>query len=97
MEDTIENVAKRLTNLEVTVARGFHDAELRDSALSRKIDVNAEALRGDIRTVLDAVGSLADEMRRTNDSMRQEHAADRAVLSLTLQQHAKRIHELEGK
>ena len=123
MEDSVDQVSKRLADLEATVAKGFyensaqfkgmnaqfekvdaqfkavdarfHEAELRDIALSRKIDVTADALRGDIRTVLDAVGSLADEMRRTTDSIRKEHAADRAVLTTALEQHAGRLHALE--
>ena len=88
MPETLADVSERLTRLEVTVAEGFHDArsrfhdaELRDMALSRKIDVNTESLRSDLRTVLDAVASLGDEMRRTTDAIRQEHAADRTVLT----------------
>lgn len=64
MAETIDNVSDRLTNLEVTVAQGFHDNELRDLNLSRKIDVATEALRTDMRTVMDAVTSLGEEMRR---------------------------------
>lgn len=104
MADTIDNVSERLTALEVTVAKGFvenerqfHEAELRDIALNRKIDVNTESLRGDIRTVLDAVGSLADEMRRTTSSIREEHAADRKILTLAIEQHATRLFDLEQK
>ena len=95
MAETLEKVGERLTRLEVTVAQGFHDSEMRDSALSNKIDVNTEALRSDLQTVLNAVDSLADELRRTTESIRKEHAADRAVLTLALQQHARRLHDLE--
>lgn len=102
MEDTVDKVAERLAQLEVTVAKGFHetasrfqDAELRDLALSRKIDVATEALRGDLRTVLDSVASLGGEMRRTTDAIRKEHAADRAVLTTAVEQHARRLHALE--
>ena len=97
MAETLDKVEERLTRLEVTVAQGFHDAEARDSALSNKIDVNTEALRSDLHTVLNAVDSLADELRRTTDSIRREHAADRKVLTLTLQQHARRLHDLESR
>lgn len=102
MTETLDKVSERLTSLEVAVADGivenkrrFHEAELRDIALSRKIDVNTESLRGEIRTVLDAVGSLADEMRRTTDSIRAEHAADRKILTLAIGQHATRLFALE--
>jgi DNA-binding ferritin-like protein len=96
MPETIDKVSERLARLEVTVAQGFRDCEARDAALSEKIDVNTESLRDDIRTVLDAVGSLADELRRTADSIRNEHAADRKLVTVALQQHAKRIHDLEA-
>ena len=96
-DETLDNVAERLVLLEVTVAQGFHDEELRELSLNRMIDVTAEALRSDIRNVLDAVTSLGVEMRRTTDMIRKEHAADRAVHTLALEQHARRLHDLEGK
>ena len=102
MDETIDKVAERLTQLEVSVAEGFHDAkarfhdaELRDSALSRKIDVNTDALRGDIQTVLEAVGELAEELRRTTTSIRKEHAADRDIFRLAIEQHSRRLNALE--
>ena len=95
MAETLDKVSERLTQLEVTVAQGFHDAEMRDLTLSRKIDVTTESLRDEIRTVADAVASLGNEMRRTVDAVRNDHAADRAVLTVTLQQHARRLHEIE--
>ena len=94
MADTVEQVAARLAQLEVTVAQGFHDMELRFSAMSRKIDVNVEALRGDIQTVAETVTALTSEMRRTTDAMRAEHAADREVLRQSLLNHAERLHSL---
>ena len=96
-DETLDKVSERLVRLEVTVAQGFHDAELRDLSLNRKIDVTTEALRSDIRNVLDAVTSLGDEMRRTTDIIRKEHAADRAVHTLALEQDARRLHDLESK
>jgi DNA-binding ferritin-like protein len=84
MADTVDKVAERLAHLEVTVAQGFHDAELRDINLSRKVDVVSESLRSDIRTVAEAVTTLGNEMRRTTDAIRQEHAADRAVLTTAI-------------
>jgi hypothetical protein len=103
-DETLDQISERLVRLEVTFARGFHeaksrfhDAELRDLTLSRKIDVNTESLRSDVRMVLDAVASLGDEMRRTTDAIRQEHAADRAVHGLALEEHARRLHDLGSK
>ena len=95
MADTVEHVAARLAQLEVTVAQGFHDIELRFSAMSRKIDVNVEALRGDIQTVVEVVTALTNEMRRTTEAMRSEHAADREILRLSLLNQGERLHSLE--
>ena len=96
MEVTLDKVAERLTRLEVTVAQGFHDAEQRDLALARKIDIHTEAIRADLRAVIGAMSAAAEESRRTAESIRKEHAADRAVLTLTLQQHSRRLHNLEN-
>lgn len=63
--------------------------------MSRKVDVNVEALRGDIQTVVETVTALTSEMRRTTDAMRNEHAADREVLRLSLLNHGQRLHALE--
>ena len=93
--DTVEKVAERLTKLEMTVATGFHQVDQRFSAMSRKIDVNVEALRGDIQGVAETVAALAAEMRRTTDAIRQEHAADREILRQGLTNHADRLHRLE--
>ena len=97
MSETVDKVSEQLTRLEVTVAQGFHDVEARDLALSGKIDVNTEAVRGDVKTVLDGVTSLAAELRRTTEALRQEHSADRALLTLSLQQHARRLHDMEQR
>ena len=104
MADSLDKVAERLAKLEVTAAEGFletrtrfHEMEQRDLALSRKIDVQVEAIREDLQTTAAALNTFAEESRRTADSMRKEHAADRAVLTVTLQQHARRINDLESK
>ena len=96
MADTVEQVAARLAQLEMTMAKGFHDIELRFSAMDRKIDINVEALRGDIQTVAETVTALTSEMRRTTDAMRKEHAADREVLRQALLNHAERLHSMEN-
>jgi len=97
MAETMDKVEERLTRLELTVAQGFHDAEERDLALARKVDIQTEAIRADLRAAVDAMSAFAGESRRTADSLRKEHAADRRVLTVTLQQHARRLHDIEQK
>ena len=71
-------LSERLTNLEVTVAQGFHDlshdmtqgfeaSKARDIELDRKIDASTESLRREIRTVIDTVNSLGEEIRRKRE------------------------------
>lgn len=96
MAETTDQIAERLARLEVSVANGFHHAEQRDLALARKIDIQTEAMRADIRAAIDALIASAEESRRTAESLRREHAADRAVLTVALQQHATRLHDLEN-
>lgn len=105
MDETVDKVAERLARLarlEVTVAQGFHEtksrfheAELRDHALSRKIDVNTESLRADFQTLVEIVTANTDEARRTTIALRAEHAADRDILRLALEQHSRRLNDLE--
>jgi len=79
MADTVDKVSERLTNLEVTVAQGFHDMKhdmekgfagsmARDIELDRKIDANTESLRHEIRTVIDTVNSLGEDIRRKREA-----------------------------
>ena len=102
-------VDERLSKLEKTVAEGFFESgqrftrldgrisrlEDRMSALENKVDVVGESLGADIRTVLDAVVAGTDEMRRTTDAIRQEHAADRRLTKAILNDHSIRIRALE--
>lgn len=97
MPDTVEKVAERLARLEHTVAEGFYANDARINALDNKIDISVESLRSDIKTVLEAVGALTEELRRTTDAIRKEHAADRAILKLTLQDHGRRIESVENR
>lgn len=69
--------------------------EDRMSALENKMDVVAESLRADIRTVLDAVVAGTAEMRRTTGAIRKEHEADRRLTRAILQDHSIRIRALE--
>lgn len=102
--EDVMKVDERLSQLETTVAKGFHEqgrrmdrVDDRMSALENKLDVVAESLRGDIRTVLDAVVASTDEMRRTTDAIRKEHEADRRLTRAILQDHSIRIRALEDK
>jgi len=104
MTDTVEKVAKRLARLETTVAEGFHGnttehRELRAQleSLDNKIDVSVESLRGDLKTVVEVVSALTEEVRRTTESIRKESAADREVLKQVLLNHRGRIELLEDR
>jgi hypothetical protein len=111
MDDVVEKVAERLAQLEKTVAEGFHgntqrfqgmdarfeSVDARFTALENKLDVSVESLRGDIKTVIEMVTALADEWRRTADSIRKEGAADREVLKAALLDHGRRIARLEDR
>lgn len=104
-------VDERVANLEKTVAKGFLDVkehldahtgrfdrlEDRMAALDSKFDVVSESIRGDIKTVLEAVTSLGAEMRRTTRSIRKEHEADRRITKSVLLDHLSRIRSLEGR
>ena len=108
--DDVMAVDERLSKLEKTVAEGFYATgqrftrldgringlEDRMSALENKLDVVAESLRGDIRTVLDAVVANTDEMRRTTDAIRKEHEADRRLARAILQDHSIRMRGPRG-
>ena len=95
MADTVEQVAERLAQLEMTVAKGFHEMDLRFQTMSGKIDIITESLRDDIRAVATTVTALAEEMRRSTDAIRKEHAVDREVLRQSLVNHGERIYVLE--
>ena len=107
--DDVMAVDKRLAQLEQTVAKGFFDQsgrmntfasrmdrlEDRIGAVESKLDIVAESIRGDLKTVLDAVTANTDEMRRTFDAIRKEHEADRRLTRSILNDHAVRIRDLE--
>ena len=73
----------------------FNAMEMRLDALDNKIEISVESLRSDLKTVLDAVVAFTDEMRRTTSTLRKEHAADREILKLALQDHSIRLQDLE--
>jgi hypothetical protein len=69
----------------------------RMSALDAKFDVITESLRGDMKTLLEAITANTEEMRRMFDVVRKEHAADRRLTRSILNDHAVRIRELERR
>ena len=49
-------------------------------ALENKLDVVADSIRADLKTVLEAVTAGTEEMRRITDAIRKEHQADRRLM-----------------
>jgi hypothetical protein len=96
-------VDERVARLEVTMAKGFLEQgqrldrlEDRMATLDAKFDVVSESIRGDVTTIRELVTGFMDEMRRTTDSMRKEHEADRRLTRSALFDHVTRIRTLEG-
>ena len=104
-------VDERLSRLEATVAEGFHGngkrfgdlegrmdrLEDRMFALENKLDIVADSIRADLKTVLEAVTAGTDEMRRTTDAIRKEHQTDRRLIMSILDDHRHRLRTLEGR
>lgn len=67
------------------------------NAAVHKFESQTEAMRADLQSTAANLNAFTEESRRTAESIRKEHAADRAILTITLQQHAKRIYDLENK
>ena len=91
-------VDERLSRLETTVATGFHEQgqrieriEDRMFGLENKVNVVAESIRADLKTVLEAVTAGTEEMRRTTEAIRKEHEADRRLTRSILEDHSKRL------
>ncbi len=109
--DDVMQVDERLTRLETTVANGFFESgqrtgrlegrmdrlEDRMSSLESKIDVFADGIRADLKTVLEAVTTGTEEMRRTTEAIRKEHEADRRLTRSILDDHTHRLRHLEGR
>ena len=109
--DDVMAVDQRLAQLEKTVAQGFFDQgrridglggrierlEDRMSALDSKFDVFAEAIRDDIKTIIEVVTAGTDEMRRTTEAIRKEHAADRRLIRSILDDQSVRLRTLEHR
>ena len=66
-------------------------------ALENKLDVVADSIRADLKTVLEAVTAGTEEMRRTTDAIRKEHHADRRLMMSILDDHSHRLRTLEGR
>jgi len=65
-------------------------------ALNTKIDVSTDAVRGDIKLVLERVDSLGAEMRREFATVRKEYHADRQMIFSVLKDHGTRLRALES-
>ena len=78
--------------------RGSMDRlEDRMLALENKLDVVADSIRADLKTVLEAVTAGTEEMRRITDAIRKEHQADRRLMMSILDDHSHRLRALEGR
>jgi hypothetical protein len=64
-------------------------------ALTTKTDIAAEAIRGDIKLLLDRLDSLGAEMRREFATVRKEHWSDHRVAVSFLRDHSRRLGGLE--
>ena len=110
-DDDIMAVDERLSRLEATVATGFFEQgqridgiedrmdrlEDRMSSLESKLDVVADSIRADLKTLLEVVTANTGEKRRSTDAIRQEHAADRRLMRSILDDHSHRIRVLEDR
>ncbi len=65
-------------------------------ALESKVDVGFETVRGEIKTVLEAVTAGTQEMRRTTEAIQKEHEADRRLTRSILLDHSHRIRTIEA-
>ena len=109
--DEITLMDERQARLETTVANGFHGNENRFGALAgrmdrledrmfaleNKLDVVADSIRADLKTVLEAVTASTEEMRRTTAAIRSEHQADRRLMMWILDDHGHRLRALEER
>jgi hypothetical protein len=68
----------------------------RMDALNIKIDVSTQAVRGDLRLLLERVDSLGAEMRREFATVREEHRADRQLIFSILKDYGFRLRALES-
>jgi len=96
----LDNIDGKLDNVDGRLNEHtgrFDRLEDRMAALDSKFDVVSESIRGDIKTVLEAVTALGGEMRRTTRSIRKEHEADRRITKSVLLDHLSRIRSLEGR
>jgi hypothetical protein len=69
--------------------------EDRIDALTAKVDIAADAIRGDLKLLLDRVESLGAEMRREIATVRKEHWSDHRVVASLVKDHGRRQEALE--
>ena len=87
LDGRVNSVAGRMDGLAGRMDR----LEDRMSGLETKLDVFAETIRGDIKTILEVVTAGTNEMRRTTEAIRKEHAADRRLMMSILNDHSNRL------
>ena len=71
--------------------------EDRMDALSAKFDVTTDAVLDAIKTVLERIDGLGEQMERSTAAIRKRHAADRRLTDSVLGDHKRRILALERR
>jgi archaellum component FlaC len=107
--DTPMASEERVQRLEAKVDQGFADVngrmdrldgrmerlEDRMDAFNTKLDVGIESLRSDMKMVVEHLDAHIEWMKRTIDSIRHEHSADRRLMYAMLRDHNERLRLLE--
>jgi hypothetical protein len=73
----------------------MENLEDRIDALTTKVDIATEAIRGDVKLLLDRLDSLGAEMRREIATVRKEHWSDHRVVLSLVKDHGRRLEVLE--
>lgn len=92
LDSRVDRLDGRVERLDGRMGR----LEDRMFSLESKVDVGFETMRGEIKTVLEAVTAGTQEMRRTTEAMRKEHEADRRLTRAILLDHSHRIPTIEA-
>ncbi len=85
---------ERIGKLEETVARGFYGDGQRFGGLEGRM-TNLEARMDAIKTVLERIDGLSQQMERSTKAIRRRHTADRRLTRLILADHNGRLRHLE--
>jgi hypothetical protein len=98
VERGFADVGTRMGGLETRMGgldRRMDRMEDRFDAMNTKLDVAVESFRDDMKTLVELVDGHVEEMRRTTESIRKEHAADRRLMYAMLRDHTERLRLLE--